>query len=138
MQQVGAASAIDKLITDFFSTLDNRDGRVPDMETLLGFFADKAVIARASGAQIELFTAIEFARPRIELLRSGRLVDFHEAETQGTTNVFGTIATHTSRYRKAGLLDGKPYAGQGTKTFQLVALECGWRILSLAWIDDEA
>jgi hypothetical protein len=138
MQQVDSASGIDELITAFFAAFDNRDGRVPDLGTLLGLFADKAVVARASGADIELLTALEFARPRIELLRGGRLVDFHEAETRGTTNAFGAIATHTSRYRKAGLLDGKPYAGEGTKTFQLVALESGWRILSLAWIDDAA
>jgi hypothetical protein len=134
MEKVGDQYEIGELVTGFFSAFDNRDGHAPDLETLLGFFADKAVIARASGAQVELFTALEFARPRIEL----RLVDFHEAETSGTTHVFGAIATHISRYRKAGLLDGHPYAGQGTKTFQLVALESGWRILSLAWVDDEA
>src|SRR6476469_4489336 len=123
MEQVGAASGIGELIATFFAAFDNREGRVPALETLLGLFADKAVIARASCADIELLTALEFARPRIELLRGARLVDFHEAETRHDTNVVGSIATRTSRYRKAGSLDGKPYAGHGTKTFQLVALE---------------
>jgi len=43
-----------------------------------------------------------------------------------------------SRYTKAGLLNGNPYSGVGTKCFQLVLLDCGWRIASLAWVDDDA
>jgi hypothetical protein len=138
MEQVGAQAEISKLITGFFSVFDNRNGAAPELATLLGYFADKAVIARASGSEIQLYTATEFALPRIELLRSGDLVDFYEAETSGSTSIFGTVASHISRYHKAGLLNGNSYSGVGTKSFQLVALETGWRILSLAWIDDEA
>lgn len=138
MKQVDAQAAIDKLISNFFAAFDNRNGRTPDLATLLGYFTDKAVITRASGSDIQLHTAMEFALPRIELLTGSTLVDFHEAETSSTTNIFGPIASRISRYRKTGQLNDNPYAGVGTKLFQLVALESGWRILSLAWIDDEA
>lgn len=136
MEQVGDQARIDRLIAGFFAAFDNRNGQVPSLATILGFFCDKAVIGRASGSDVELYTVIEFALPRIELLTGGTLVDFHEAETSCTTNILGAMALRTSRYRKAGLLNGYPYAGTGTKTFQLVALGSGWRILSLAWIDD--
>ena len=138
MTQSYAQEEIDKLIAAFFSAFDNRTGSEPRLTAVLGCFADKAVIARSVGPAIQIYTAMEFATPRIELLTSGTLVDFHETETSSSTNILGSLATRTSRYRKAGLLDGAPCAGVGTKFFQLVALDSGWRILSLAWIDDEA
>jgi hypothetical protein len=138
MEQVGAQVEIDKLVAGFFSAFDNRNGVAPGLSTLLGYFAEKAVIARSSGLDVQLYTAAEFALPRIELLSGGTLVNFHEAETSSTTNIFGAIAMRTSRYRKAGLLNGSPCVGVGTKSFQLVALGSGWRIASLAWADDEA
>lgn len=138
MERVAAQAEIDKLIAGFFAAFDNRNGLAPDLARLIGHFTDKAVITRASGSDIQLYTAMEFAIPRVELLLGGALVDFHEVETSSTTNILGPFATRTSRYRKAGRLNGNPYAGIGTKFFHLVALEAGWRILSLAWIDDEA
>lgn len=137
MEDSSASRRIDTLIADFFAAFDNRTG-VPGIGGIVDCFAEKAVIARRSGSTTELYTVMEFALPRIELLTRGALVDFHEAETSATTSVFAGIATRTSRYRKSGLLDGQPYAGTGTKLFQLVALGDGWRIASLAWVDDEA
>ena len=137
MTESRAREVIDKLIGAFFSAFDNRNGAAPELAAILGCFAEKSVIARSAGAETQLYTAMEFAAPRIELLSSGTLLDFHEAEDSSTTNIVGNIAIRTSRYRKAGLLNGSPYGGAGTKLFQLVALESGWRILSLAWTDDE-
>lgn len=131
-----AQAEIDQLIAGFFAAFDNRRGRTPDLATLLGYFTDQAVIARAAGSAIELYTPNEFALPRIALLGGGSLQHFHEAETSSTTTIFGRIATRTSSYCKAGVLNGDAYGGTGTKTFQLVALAAGWRILSLAWTDD--
>lgn len=138
MKPMEAQAEIDRLIAGFFAAFDNRNGLKPDLATLLGYFTDKVVIACASGSEMQIHTAMEFALPRIALLEDGSLVDFHETETSSNTDILGPIATRTSRYRKAGLLNGGAYAGTGTKTFQLVALGTGWRILSLAWIDDKA
>ena len=132
----GAEHAIDALVADFFSAFDNRNGNKPDLEFLLGHFTGNAVIARSSPAETQILSAMAFAVPRIDLLTNGTLVDFHEVETSSTTAIFGTVAMRTSRYRKEGLWEGASYAGAGTKCFQLVALDTGWRILSLAWIDD--
>jgi hypothetical protein len=78
----------------------------------------------------------EFANPRIELLTHGKLLDFNEWEISSTTQIFNGIAARTSRYSKSGLLNGSDYSGSGTKCFQLVELGVGWRIASLAWVDD--
>lgn len=137
MTQPCAQEEIDKLIAAFFSAFDNRAGSEPRLSEILDCFSGRAVIARSVGSGTQICTPMEFATPRIELLTSGKLVDFHEDETSSTTQIFGNLAVRTSRYRKVGLLDGTAYAGAGSKCFQLVALDSDWRILSLAWIDDE-
>jgi hypothetical protein len=130
-----AQAEIDALIARFFRAFDNRAG-TPSIEDVTGCFADKAVIACHDGTGTKLYTAREFAAPRIALLGGGSLRDFSETETESTTRIVGGIATRTSRYEKSGLLDGMPYGGAGTKLFHLVKLEGGWRISSLAWQDD--
>ena len=137
MEESRAREEIDKLIADFFSAFDNRNGS-PEIANILACFTDRAVIVRSVGSNTDLYSVMEFASPRIELLTQGTLVNFHESETSSTTNIFGGIAIRISRYSKAGLLKGYHYGGVGTKCFQLVALDCGWRIASLAWVDDDA
>jgi hypothetical protein len=108
------------------------------MADVVDCFSPKAVIARHDRSGTVLYTPDEFAAPRIELLRSGSLLDFCETETGGATQIVGGIATRTSRYVKCGLLDGATYEGSGTKLFHLVRLAEGWKISSLAWEDDGA
>jgi hypothetical protein len=127
---------IDALIAKFFSTFDNRNGATPRLADLTDCFSDKATIVRRADGSVELYTVSEFALPRIALLTEGTLLDFHEWETSASTRIFDGIATRASRYRKSGLLDGKDYAGSGTKCFQLVDLGADWRIASLVWVDD--
>jgi hypothetical protein len=136
MENPRAQEKINVLITRFFSAFDNRNGVIPLLPDLLECFADKATVARHSIAGAELYTVREFATPRIELLTKGGLQNFHEWEVSPETQIFGGIATRTSRYGKSGLLNGKDYSGSGTKCFHLVECSLGWRIASLAWVDD--
>ena len=133
----GAGQEIDALIARFFSVFDNRDGATPRLADLEECFTDKATIVRRSAAGADVYTVSEFGLPRIALLTEGELRGFHEWETSATTQMFAGIATRTSRYSKSGTMDGKPYAGSGTKCFHLVDLGAGWRISALAWVDDE-
>ena len=138
MDDSGAKEKIDVLVANFFSAFDNRDGAMPRLADLVQCFTDKATIVRRSETGAELYTVAEFALPRIDLLTGGALLHFHEREISSTTQIFDGIATRTSRYCKSGLLDGNDYSGSGTKCFQLVELGTGWRIASLAWVDDNA
>jgi hypothetical protein len=137
MDESGENEQIDRLIAGFFAAFDNRNGAKPTLSAILDCFSEKAVIARSGGSGVELFTPLEFAAPRIELLGNGTLLDFHEAEDSCSTSILGNLAIRTSRYHKAGVLQGASYAGAGTKHFQLVSIASGWRILSLTWADDE-
>lgn len=136
MEESGAQEKIDVLIGCFFSAFDNRNGVVPRLGTLMDCFSDKATIAHRSSSGPAQYTVMEFAAPRIELLTKGELQSFHEWETSSATQIFDGIASRTSRYRKLGSLNGKDYSGSGTKCFHLVEFNTGWRISSLAWVDD--
>lgn len=129
---------IDTLIARFFSAFDNRGGAKPTFAALTDSFTERATIVRRFDTGADLYTVQEFAIPRIELLTSGALRDFHEWEVSSTTQVFDGIAARTSRYAKAGSLNGKDYSGSGTKCFHLVHMAVGWRISSLIWVDDNA
>ena len=138
MDETRKQETIDLLISSFFAAFDNRNGAIPRLASLMDCFTDKATIAQRSGTGVALYTVGEFATPRIELLTKGELRNFHEWEVSSATQIFDGIATRTSRYRKSGLVGGGNYSGSGTKCFQLVELGCGWRIASLAWVDDPA
>jgi len=131
-----AIVSIDEVIGRFFAAFDNRDERVPTNESFDSIFAPNSVVASHSSSSVSICTVQEFARPRIELLLSGRLLNFFEWETEANNVVIGSLAVRRSRYSKSGLLDGRPYAGSGTKFFQLALLERSWRIVALSWADD--
>ena len=127
---------IDDVVRRFFAGFDNRNGRVPRISYFDSLFATPSVIASHSGSVPVICTVDEFARPRVELLSSGRLVNFSEWETEAETQVIGSLAVRRSRYSKSGRLDGRPYEGTGTKFFQLAHFDGNWRIVALSWADD--
>jgi hypothetical protein len=129
-------SEIDDVIARFFAVFDNREGRKPDAQAFCSLFVPDAVIATHTGRDVLISSAEDFVRPRIELLTSGRLVDFSEWETSSESQALASLAVRHSRYEKSGRLDGNPYAGAGTKFFQLARISDAWRIVSLSWIDD--
>ncbi len=136
MNDALARREIDALIAEFFAAFDNRGDARPQIATVTQCFAGRAVVVRHDREAAEFYTVLEFAAPRIKLLTEGALVQFHEWEESSSTEVFGGIAARVSRYSKAGILDGKAYSGSGTKCFHLVETGMGWRISSLAWVDD--
>ena len=127
---------IDLLIGAFFSAFDNRDGRTPSVQEVTRLMVQGAVIAKRTGDSFEITGPIPFAEPRVALLTDGRLVNFHEWETESSTEVQGRMAVRRSRYAKEGTWGGAPSSGGGSKVFQLINVQGHWRILSLAWEDD--
>jgi ribosomal-protein-serine acetyltransferase len=98
----------------------------------------RAFIVTHTGGDPQISTPRAFVEPRVVLLSSGSLIDFHEWEIESRTEIIGALAVRRSRYAKQGLHDSKPYGGTGTKFFQFARLQQGWRIMSVAWIDDPA
>jgi hypothetical protein len=131
------SAAIDGLIHAFFGAFDNRDGRVPTSAEIAALFMADAVILQSVQGEMRRMSVAEFAEPRVKLLTSGALWEFHEWETSNTTSEHGRFAVRISAYSKSGTLESRPYGGRGTKLFQLAQMDGCWLIVSLCWFDQE-
>ncbi|AUG75089.1 hypothetical protein CFP65_0105 [Kitasatospora sp. MMS16-BH015] len=130
----GSKAEIDALTAEFFGAFDNRGGKPAEVDRIRRLVLPQGVIV-VTGANYRVYTVEEFIAPRERLLAEGRLVEFSEWETSERTEIVGDIATRTGEYAKSGVLDGEPYGGEGTKTFQFVRTPEGWRIAAFSWYD---
>lgn len=128
-------AAIAELAHRFFAVFDNRAGRTPDALAFEALFVPGAQVVTHAVDGPQFATPGDFVRPRIALLTSGALVDFHEWETDARTEVLGTLAVRRSTYAKAGVRDGRAVEGSGVKQFQFARTDGGWRIVCVSWID---
>lgn len=129
-------AAIDALVADFYAAFDNRGGRNSAADRLIDMFLPEAIIVRAGATGVETMTVETFIAPRARMLADGTLTDFHEWETDASTQVRHGIASRHSTYAKSGRRGGAPYAGSGAKFIQLVRKQQAWRIAAIAWEDD--
>ena len=133
-----SCAAIDDVTRVFFAAFTNREGISPAVDDLYRLFLPQAVITKRTGTVCEIYNLSQFVEPRRKLLTDGSLVDFSEEEVEARTEIFGGIAQRWCTYRKAGVLNGRPFTGRGTKTIQFIQLEGAWRISALAWEDEPA
>ncbi|WP_052135018.1 DUF4440 domain-containing protein [Collimonas arenae] len=127
---------IDALVKAFFSVFTNKNGVKPDVDAIHRMFIPQGLIIRCNDTEREIYTLQQFIAPRLELLNGGRLVDFQEQEVSARTDIFGGIAQRYCVYEKSGVLDGKAFHAYGVKTVQLVRMDDGWKMVSLAWEDE--
>ncbi|MEJ6005863.1 GNAT family N-acetyltransferase [Paucibacter sp. AS339] len=130
---------ITALLQRFFKLFDNRDGRLAPLAAVPFFMLPRTLISRGSppdeAAEPQQMSVQQFLLPRLELLRGGRLQQFSEWVTEQRIEVSGQVAQVWLRYRKAGLMDGEAFEGEGHKSLQLLKTRFGWRIAALAWQD---
>ncbi|WP_328972168.1 DUF4440 domain-containing protein [Streptomyces sp. NBC_00239] len=127
-------SEIDAVTAEFFGAFDNRDGKTADLARLRRLMLVGGVIVK-TGPDFTAYGVEEFIEPRERMLTDGRLTEFAEWETSEHTEIVGDIASRFGEYSKTGILDGKPFEGDGTKTIQFVRTPEGWRIAAFSWYD---
>jgi hypothetical protein len=130
-------AAIDLLVARFFAVFDNRGGRSSSASEFAALFTPSALIATHTGGSPHVAGPLAFVEPRIALLTSGALVDFHEWETESQTEIVGSLGVRRSRYAKQGVREGKPFDGAGTKFFHFARQNDAWRIAFASWVDDQ-
>lgn len=131
-----AEAGIDEVARDFFEAFDNRSGRRPAGNSLGRLFGKGATITRMDAGAAQVMDVAAFIEPRITLLTSGTLLDFHEWEVDSRTYVLGNIAVRCSSYQKSGFQNGAVYEGGGRKVMLLHRAGGRWLISSLLWEDD--
>lgn len=123
------------LLHDFFRAVSFEPGQRPGYDAIHGLFVPGGLLVKAVGAP-EVSTVREFIAPRLALVESGALTQFHESERSGQTQEFGNVAQRWSVYDKRGVQDGVAFAAVGRISTQFVRTPSGWLITSMAW-DDE-
>ncbi|WP_282203282.1 Cif family virulence factor [Kitasatospora fiedleri] len=126
---------LDRLTAEFFGAFDNRDGGAADVGRLRRLMLPGGVIV-VTAPRYVVYGVEEFIAPRELLLSEGQLTDFHEWEVDERTEIADGVACRIGSYRKSGLLNGEPYVGGGTKTFQFARTPDGWRITAFSWHDE--
>ncbi|MFC5001737.1 DUF4440 domain-containing protein [Dactylosporangium cerinum] len=123
---------METLLHDFFRAVSFEPGGRPDYEAIRTLFIPEGLLVKAP----EVATVDGFIAPRLALVESGALTQFHESERSGETQVFGNVAQRWSVYDKRGVQDGVAFAAAGRISTQFVRTPSGWLITSMAW-DDE-
>ena len=123
------------LLQDFFRAVSFEPGQRPGYDAIKGLFVPGGLLIKAIGAP-EVATVEQFIAPRLALVESGALTEFHESERSGETQEFGNVAQRWSVYDKRGVQDGVAFAAVGRISTQFVRTPSGWLITAMAW-DDE-
>jgi hypothetical protein len=127
---------INDLTKQFFNLFDNTYHKIPDWTTVQKICIPEIIIIKKTGLTEVVYNLTNFIEPRKAILSDGTLTNFQEQELHEETQVIGHIAQRRSRYQKSGNLSGKSFIETGTKLFQFIKTDKGWRINSLVWEDD--
>ena len=127
---------INNLTKQFFNLFDNTENKIPDWTIAQKICIPEILIIKKTGLSEVVYNLANFIEPRKAILSNGTLTNFHEQELEEETQIIGHIAHRRSRYQKSGSLSGKPFIETGTKLFQFIKTNNGWRINSLVWEDD--
>lgn len=126
---------IDRITATFFMAFANREDGTPKLHWIGEVCIPALLVVKKSQAEIEAYNMESFLEPRRAMLTDGTLVDFAEWETEEHTDIEGNIAQRRSVFRKRGVLNGVPFDQTGSKFFQFVRTDKGWRISSVIWED---
>lgn len=127
---------INNLTKQFFNLFDNTDHKIQDWAIVQNICISEIIIIKKTGLTEIIYTLTNFIEPRKAILSDGTLTNFQEQELHEETQIIGHIAQRRSMYQKSGNLSGKSFVETGTKLFQFIKTNKGWRINSLVWEDD--
>ena len=127
---------INNVTKQFFNLFDNTDHKIPDWTIAKKICITEIIIIKKTGLTEVIYNLANFIEPRKTILSDGTLTNFQEQELHEETQIIGHIAQRRSRYQKSGNLSGKSFTETGTKLFQFIKTNNGWRINSLVWEDD--
>ena len=95
-------SSLDSLVAAFFRAVSFDVGVKPSYESIAALFVERALLIKNSGPVPEIASVAEFIEPRLELVRSGTLTCFLEAEISESTVLFGKGLTVSVSIRSPG------------------------------------
>lgn len=128
---------IDQLTKKFFSIFTNAHQQQPDWNLIHTLCLSETIIIKKSGITEDIYDLQSFIEPRRKILSDGTLTEFEESEIYEETRIIGHIAQRYSKYQKNGYLNGNHFQEYGSKFFQFIKTNKGWKINSVIWEDEQ-
>lgn len=127
---------IDFLTKDFYKAISFQNEEVPDFSSLDILFYGDGVLVNNNFQDPLSFTTESFIHALESQVASGDVEQFMEREIYSKTEVFGTVAQRISVYEYNFADHEQHRLPRGVNYIQFVKVEGNWRILSMAWCDE--
>lgn len=127
---------IDDLTTDFYKAISFQNGEDPDFSQLDILFYGDGLMVNNNFRDPLSFTTESFIHAMESQVASGDIEQFMEREIFSKTEIFGSVAYRVSVYEYNFADHELHRLPRGINFMQFVKAEGNWRILSMAWCDE--
>ncbi len=127
---------IDDLTKDFYKAISFVSSEPPDFTPVKILFYGNGILINNSFSTPITFTAESFIEAMGSQVAEGAIEQFMERELYSKTEVFGRVAHRISVYEYNFADHEQQRLPRGLNFIQFVQIEGNWRILSMAWFDE--
>ena len=127
---------IDFLTTDFYKAISFQNEEVPDFSSLDILFYGDGIMVNNNFREPLVFTTESFINAMESQIAADEIDQFMEREIYSKTEVFGSVAQRISVYEYNFADHEQHRLPRGINYIQFIKVEGNWRILSMAWCDE--
>lgn len=127
---------IDYLTKDFYQAISFSNSAPPDFTPVKILFFGTGILINNSFNKPITFTAETFVEAMESLVAEGNMEQFMQRELHSKTEIFGKVAHRISVYEYNFADHEMQKLPRGLNFIQFVQIEGNWRILSMAWFDE--
>ncbi|MDO3625136.1 hypothetical protein [Mucilaginibacter sp. BT774] len=131
-----STAEIDYLTKDFYRAISFGHSTSPDFTPVKILFYGTGILINNSFSKPITFTAESFIKAMESQVADGAIEQFMQRELHSKTEVFGKVAHRISVYEYNFADHEMPKLPRGINFIQFVQIEGHWRILSMAWSDE--
>ncbi|HTD41466.1 MAG TPA: hypothetical protein VK671_12645 [Mucilaginibacter sp.] len=127
---------IDYLTKDFYQAISFMRSEPPDFTPVKILFYGEGILVNNSFNKPITFTAETFVEAMESQVAEGAIEQFMQRELHSKTEIFGKVAHRISVYEYNFADHEMQKLPRGLNFIQFVQIEGNWRILSMAWFDE--
>jgi hypothetical protein len=128
---------IDDLTRDYYKAISFRNEHAPDLSAVQILFYSEGILVNNSFRHPVGFSAASFVTALESEIAAGSMTQYLIHELHGRTEIYGKLAQRISvyEYNLGGETSGR--LPRGVNYIQFVKQDGNWRILSMAWCDED-
>ena len=131
-----STAEIDFLTRDFYKAISFVRSEPPDFTPVKILFYGEGILINNSFSKPITFTAETFVEAMGSQVADGAIEQFTQRELHARTEIFGKVAHRISIYEYNFADHEAPKLPRGVNFIQFVQIEGNWRIVSMAWCDE--